>query len=103
MLSFNLELNLNPNLGLKTPALPSSVVLTSLQLLFLLFHSVKQYTIYPCKILMIELFNMVKIKQLSAGDLRVSTALKENQSYILQQTLGSLYQSSSRASYTSDL
>lgn len=49
---------------------------------------------------MIELFNMVKIKQLSAEDLRVSTALKENQSYILQPTLGSLYQSSSRVSYT---
>lgn len=49
---------------------------------------------------MIELFNMVKIKQLSAEDLRVSTALKENQSYILQPTLGSLYQSRSRVSYT---
>lgn len=44
---------------------------------------------------MIELFNMIEIKQLRTGDLIVSTALKENQSYILQLTLGSLYQSSS--------
>lgn len=44
---------------------------------------------------MIELFNMIEIKQLRTGDLIVSTALKENQSYILQSTLSSLYQSSS--------